>query len=65
MLVKLAAGNTIFRQGENGFERLPASQGGVSASWAWSASLLDIDLDWTQDIYVSNGFISGDSLKDT
>lgn len=64
-LVKLAAGNTIFRQSDSGFEKLPASQGGVSASWAWSASLLDIDLDGTQDIYVSNGFISGDSLKDT
>jgi len=64
-LAKLAAGNTIFRQSGGGFEKLPASQGGVSASWAWSASLLDIDLDGTQDIYVSNGFISGDSLKDT
>jgi hypothetical protein len=64
-LLKLAAGNTIFRQTEGGFQALPASQGGVGASWAWSAALLDIDLDGIQDVYVANGFISGDSLKDT
>ena len=65
-LLKLAAGNTIFRQvGDGGFEMVPSSNGGVGASWAWSCALLDIDLDATQDIYVANGFISGDSLKDT
>ena len=64
-LLKLAAGNTIFRQTKRGFQALPASQGGVGASWAWSAALLDIDLDGIQDVYVANGFISGDSLKDT
>jgi hypothetical protein len=64
-LLKLASGNTIFRQSASGFDRLPADHGGVSASWAWSASALDIDLDGVRDIYVANGFISGDSLKDT
>lgn len=64
-LVKLAAGNSVFLQRDGGFERLPASHGGIGASWAWSASLLDIDLDGTLDVYVANGFISGDSLKDT
>ena len=65
VLAKLAAGNTIFLQKGNGFEALPSEKGGVGASWAWSASILDIDLDGLQDIYVANGFISGDSLKDT
>jgi len=65
-LFKLAAGNSIFLQGEDGrFERLPPERGGISASWAWSPALLDIDLDGTLDIYVANGFISGNSLKDT
>jgi hypothetical protein len=64
-LFKLASGNSIFRQGERGFEYLPPENGGIAASWAWSPSLLDIDLDGTLDIYVANGFISGDSLKDT
>ncbi len=64
-LAKLAAGNTIFRQSGARFEALPAEKGGIGASWAWSAALLDIDLDGRLDIYVANGFISGDSLKDT
>ncbi len=65
VLYKLAAGNSIFLQRENGFERLDPSAGGIGASWAWGASLLDLDLDGDLDIYVANGFISGDSLKDT
>jgi hypothetical protein len=64
-LFKLAAGNTIFQSTGNGFESLPPEAGGISASWAWGVSLLDIDLDGRLDVYVANGFISGDSLKDT
>lgn len=64
-LFKLAAGNTIFRQTDGVFKALPGSAGGIGASWAWGASFLDINLDGHADIYVSNGFISGDSLKDT
>jgi len=65
-LAKLAAGNSIFLQtASGGFEPLAAERGGIGASWAWSPALLDIDLDGRQDVYVSNGFISGDSLKDT
>jgi hypothetical protein len=64
-LFKLAAGNSIFLQNENGFTRLAPGKGGVLASWAWGASLLDLDLDGHLDVYVANGFISGDSPKDT
>ncbi len=64
-LFKLAAGNTVFLRDGDGFKRLPPEAGGISASWAWGASLLDIDLDGRLDIYVANGFISGKSLKDT
>jgi hypothetical protein len=64
-LLKLAAGNSIFLGRGEGFELLPPASGGIGASWAWSPSLLDIDLDGRLDIYVANGFISGDSLKDT
>jgi hypothetical protein len=64
-LFKLAAGNTVFLRDGDGFKRLPPEAGGISASWAWGASLLDIDLDGRLDVYVANGFISGKSLKDT
>ncbi len=65
VLYKLAAGNSIFLQRDSGFERLDPSAGGIGASWAWGASILDLDLDGDLDLYVANGFISGDSLKDT
>lgn len=64
-LFKLAAGNTIFHSTGDGFEMLPSEAGGISASWAWGVSLFDFDLDGRLDVYVANGFISGDSLKDT
>ncbi|MEE2887789.1 MAG: VCBS repeat-containing protein [Planctomycetota bacterium] len=64
-LFKLAAGNTIFHSAGDRFEMLPAEAGGISASWAWGVSLFDADLDGLLDVYVANGFISGDSLKDT
>jgi hypothetical protein len=66
VLYKLAAGNTIELQKEPGkFKTLEASAGGIGASWAWGPALLDFDLDGNLDVYVSNGFISGNSLKDT
>jgi hypothetical protein len=64
-LRKLAAGNSIFKKVGDGFERIPAEQGGVGASWAWSSSLCDFDLDGCLDVFVANGFISGESAADT
>lgn len=66
MLKKLAAGNTIFLQGdEGGFSRLPRSAGGVNGSWAWSTALFDIDLDGALDAFCANGFVTGDQPFDT
>lgn len=65
-LRKLAGGNTVFRVGDlQGFERQPTSSGGTGASWAWSSVFLDADLDGCQDLFVTNGFISGESAADT
>ncbi len=64
-LYKLAAGNSVFLAKAEGFELLPPKAGGIGASWAWAPALFDIDLDGRLDVYVANGFISGDSLKDT
>lgn len=65
-LKKLASGNTIFRvDDDHGFERQPAEAGGVGAAWAWSSVFLDADLDGCQDVFVTNGFISGESAADT
>ncbi|MFT7462746.1 MAG: hypothetical protein ACI9EF_001088 [Pseudohongiellaceae bacterium] len=64
-LLKLASGNSIFKRVDDGFERVPAAQGGVGAAWAWSSSLSDFDLDGCVDVFVANGFISGESAADT
>ncbi len=64
-LYKLAAGNSIFINKGKTFQANPEALGGRSASWAWSPVIFDANLDGHDDIYVANGFISGDSLKDT
>jgi len=65
MLKKTAAGNTIFLRSGDGFEALPLEAGGVNASWAWSPMLCDFDLDGRTDIFVTNGFVTGDLAHDT
>ncbi len=64
-LSKAAAGNTVFLAGDGGFERQPASAGGVGANWAWSAALTDLDLDGALDVFCVNGFVTGDLPQDT
>ncbi|MFT7617072.1 MAG: hypothetical protein ACI97A_000705 [Planctomycetota bacterium] len=64
-LYKLAAGNSIFLNNGKTFTATTSEAGGQGASWAWSPLVFDADLDGNADLYVANGFISGDSLKDT
>jgi hypothetical protein len=64
-LKKTAAGNTIFLRSEAGFEALPVEAGGVNASWAWNPVLCDFDLDGRKDIFVTNGFVTGELAHDT
>lgn len=65
MLKKTAAGNTIFIRSGDGFEALPLEAGGVNASWAWAPILCDFDLDGRTDIFVTNGFVTGELAHDT
>ncbi|MDP6407841.1 MAG: VCBS repeat-containing protein [Planctomycetota bacterium] len=66
LLRKLAAGNTIFEaEADGAFSALPSSAGGVNASWAWSVSLCDFDLDGRLDVFNTNGFVTGDLPHDT
>ncbi len=64
-LKKTAAGNTIFIRSADGFEALPVEAGGVNASWAWNPVLCDFDLDGRKDIFVTNGFVTGELAHDT
>lgn len=70
-LLKMAGGNSIFLcapaegDGDPTFERVPKSDGGVGASWAWSPALADLDLDGYLDVFCANGFVTGDTAADT
>jgi len=65
-LVKLAAGNSLFRNlGDGTFQNVSKESGGVGAAWAWGGGFTDLDNDGCDDLFISNGFITGKSAKDT
>lgn len=66
VLLKLAAGNTLFEgDGRGRFRDVSSEVGGLSTGWAWGGGFIDIDNDGWEDLYTTNGYISGKSLKDT
>lgn len=66
VLVKLAAGNSLFRNlGDGTYQDVSSEVGPLAAGWAWGGGFIDFDNDGWQDIHSPNGFISGKSLKDT
>lgn len=66
VLVKLAAGNNLYRnRGEGRFEDVTDRVGPFSGGWAWGGGFIDIDNDGWEDMFTPNGFISGRSMKDT
>jgi len=66
VLTKLAAGSSLFRNlGDGTYEEVSAEVGPFAAGWAWGGGFIDFDNDGWQDIHTPNGFISGQSLKDT
>ena len=66
VLYKLASGNTVFKNLGNGaFQDVSAAIGPFSAGWAWGGGFVDFDNDGWSDLHTPNGFISGQSLKDT
>ncbi|MFT7671515.1 MAG: hypothetical protein ACI8X5_004235, partial [Planctomycetota bacterium] len=66
MLKKLAAGNSIFiAKADGGFLRRPKDAGGLGGSWAWSPAICDLDLDGYMDVFLANGFVTGDQPFDT
>jgi hypothetical protein len=66
VLRKLAAGNSLFRgQSDGTFTDVTQEMGPFSAGWAWGGVFIDFDNDGWEDLYSTNGFISGESMKDT
>ena len=66
VLIKLASGNTLFEnKGQGFYQDVTDEVGGLSAGWAWGGGFIDFDNDGWEDVYTPNGFISGQSMKDT
>ena len=66
VLKKLAAGNTLFRkEGNSVFQDVTGQVGPFPGGWAFGGVFVDIDNDGWEDLYAPNGFVSGETMKDT
>lgn len=60
-----AQGNSLFRNdGADGFIDVSAQAGVRSGRWAWSSDFVDLDNDGFLDLFVQNGYITGERLDD-
>ncbi len=65
VLKKLASGNTLFQKDGNLFEDVTEQVGPFPGGWAFGGVFVDIDNDGWEDLYAPNGFVSGETMKDT
>ncbi len=66
VLKKLASGNTLFRKDEGTlFQDVTGQLGTFPGGWAFGGVFVDIDNDGWEDLYAPNGFVSGETMKDT
>lgn len=66
VLLKLNAGNSLFEgDGRGRFRDVSSEVGGLPAGWAWGGGFFDFDNDGWEDLYATNGYISGRSMRDT
>ena len=60
-----ARGNSLFRnRGDGTFEDVTQKAGVGLGRWAWSSEFFDFDNDGLEDIYVANGFVTGEDTGD-
>ena len=66
LLYKLASGNSLLEgRPDGGFVDVTEQKGPFEAGWAWGGVFIDFDNDGWEDLYSPNGFLSGQSMKDT
>ena len=60
-----AQGNSLFRNdGEAGFRDVSDEAGVRAGRWAWASDFADLDGDGLLDLFVQNGYITGERLDD-
>ncbi len=60
-----AQGNSLFRNdGEAGFVDVSVEAGVRKGRWAWASDFADLDGDGLLDLFVQNGYITGERLDD-
>ena len=60
-----ARGNSLFRnRGDGTFEDVSERAGVTMGRWAWGSLFVDLDEDGWQDLYVPNGFVTGQDPAD-
>jgi len=65
-LEKQAEGNSLYaNDGDGTFRNVSAEVGGLGGGWAFGGGFVDIDGDGWEDLHTPNGFVSGETMKDT
>ncbi len=60
-----AQGNSLFRNdGPDGFSDVSDDAGVRTGRWAWASDFADLDSDGRLDLFVQNGYITGERLDD-
>jgi hypothetical protein len=60
-----ARGNSLFRnRGDSRFDDVTLTAGVEMGRWAWCSNFLDFDNDGNDDLFITNGFITGPKNED-
>jgi hypothetical protein len=57
-------GNRMYLRTEQGFVQAPFNDSVAQTGWTWGATTLDFDNDGDQDVYCTNGQVSGKTTQD-
>lgn len=61
---RFAKGNTLFLQGDDGFQEVSETAGVGMGRWAWSSLFADVNNDGWEDLLVANGYITTEDSGD-
>ena len=60
----LGRGNTLFRNVNGQFDDVSVESGTTMGRWSWGSLFTDFDNDGWDDLFVANGYITGEQLDD-